>query len=450
MLLLGIDVGTTTTHFAVHRLDPGAPPSRGGSFAPAISVAARGPVRFTPWDPRGNLDGPALREIHLRDLETTGIAIERIAAGAALVTGEAARAANARAALEALGAVCGSMVPVVAGGWTESVLAGKGSGALADSRDRLRNTAVLDVGGGTSNIALFRAGSAAGACNLRLGGRMVRFDAEGRVERRTGAAAFLARAAGWECEIGTLPAPGQVEALAREAALRMVGVLRGGEPGAEWTDVPWDRVPSILPDAVYVTGGVGELFHRPEGARPDEFRDLGPALARALREVLPTEWAVPLPTESVRATVTGIGEHSLRLAGATVHDARTVPGPLLHLKVRDADALDPLPPGPLAWRVRCGPGAGLDVLRERAARVVEVARARNDRDLVAVLDFDLAKAFSVALRLEARDRGWNGGIVCLDGLPLDDVDLLDVGEAQEEGAIPVVARTLRFAGEGAP
>ena len=65
-----------------------------------------------------------------------------------------------------------------------------------------------------------------------------------------------------------------------------------------------------------------------------------------------------------------------------------------------------------------------------------------------VLEADLAKACSVAIRLAASEAGWRGGVVCLDGLPLDDADFLDVGQAQEEGAIPVVLRRVLFAGDG--
>ena len=452
MLTIGVDVGTTTTHFAVHRVDPGEPPSRGGFFAPSRTLVAESPAWFTPWRGDGTLDGAALLDLHRDGLAAAGIEPSRIAAGAAIVTGEAARAGNSGEALSALSVICGSMVPVIAGGWTESVLAGKGSGALADSRDRLRTTAALDIGGGTSNIALFRSGEPAGACNLRLGGRMVRFDGRGRVVRRTEAASRLARIAGWECEPGVRPSPGQLEALAGEVARGMVRTLEGGVPDPGWTDVPWDRTPCGPPDALYVSGGVGELLHRPGSADPGRFLDLGVEIARALSRELPAGLAVPLPTESVRATAVGIGEHALRIAGATVHDSRSTRGPILGARVVDAGPIGippaEVPPGPVAWRLRWGPSTGFDALLRSARALVAAAASRGDRDLLAVLEADLAKACSVAIRLAASEAGWRGGVVCLDGLPLDDADFLDVGQAQEEGAIPVVLRRVLFAGDG--
>lgn len=450
MLTIGVDVGTTTTHFTVHRVEAGAPASRGGGFAEVRTKVAESPVWFTPWEGEGRLDAKALGRLHREGLELAGIEPRRIAAGAAIVTGEAARSGNVDEAMESLSGLCGSMVSVLAGGRTESVLTGRGCGARDDSRDRLRTTACLDIGGGTANIAVFRYGESVGACNLRIGGRMVRFDPEGRILSRTATAAALARAGGWECEPGLLPAPGMPTALAERAVDAILSCLDGAEVDPSIEDAPWDARPPDGPDAIFVTGGVGEVFHRPHLSDPGRYRDLGTELAAALRRKLPQAMAVSLPREAVRATVVGVGIHSIHLAGPTVHDSRNGDGAIRNARLvwTDSDGMPPdwIPPGGVAWRFGFGPSVEFGRLAASARQVVRAARERGDSTVLAVMESDLAKAYSVALRQACAAEGIELGLVCLDGLGLGDAELLDVGTAQARGEIPVVARTLVFPG----
>jgi len=447
MLTLAVDVGTTTTHCVVHRFDPGDPARGDGRFRPRHELLFESQVYFTPRRPDGELDVPELTRLHREELAAAGFPPGRLGMGAALVTGEAARCANAHEAVAALSGLCAALVSALAGGHAESRLSGRGSGAQGDSQERLRSVACLDIGGGTANLSRFACGHDAGLCNLRIGGRMVRFDALGQILSFTPVAARLAATAEFPLHAGDVLLPEARKTIAAAAAKLLVRALQGGDL-PDWAfDTPWDRpAPSGFPDALYVAGGVGELFHHPEMADPQRFQDLGVELALALRRLLPT-LVVPLPPQSLRATVVGVGEHALLLSGTTIHDGRESREALRDLAIVELSLegeLPTLPTGAIAWFLRPPVDCGFGLLERLAERILALEAGRESRTLVAVLESDLGKAFSVALRLGAKRRGLGFAIVCLDCLDLSEAVLLDVGAPLSEGAVPVLARTLVF------
>lgn len=448
MLTLAVDVGTTTTHCVVHRFDPGDPARGDGRFRPRHELLFESQVHFTPRRPDGELDVPALVRLHRDELLAAGFPPGRLGMGAALVTGEAARCANAHEAVTALSGLCAALVSALAGGHAESRLSGRGSGAQGDSQERLRSVACLDIGGGTANLSRFACGRDAGFCNLRIGGRMVRFDASGQILSFTPVAARLSEAAGYRLALGVMLLPEARKAIAATAAELLLRALQGEALPAWAFDTPWDRpAPVGFPDALYVAGGVGELFHHPEIADSRRFQDLGADLAAALARRLPKTLAVPLPPQSLRATVVGVGEHALLLSGTTIHDGRASREALRDLAIVELPSegeLPTLPAGAIAWFLRPPADCGFGLLERLAERILALEAGRKTSMFVAVLESDLGKAFSVALRLAAKRRGLDSEILCLDCLDLSDAVLLDVGAPLPEGAMPVLARTLVF------
>ncbi|VUC79378.1 reactivating factor for ethanolamine ammonia lyase [Salmonella sp. NCTC 11881] len=102
--------------------------------------------------------------------------------GAIIITGESAKTRNARpgghGALAVAGATLWSPAP---GPHLESVIAGHGAGAQSLSEQRMCRVLNIDIGGGTSNYALFDAGKVSGTACLNVGGRLLETDAQGRV-----------------------------------------------------------------------------------------------------------------------------------------------------------------------------------------------------------------------------------------------------------------------------
>jgi ethanolamine utilization protein EutA len=91
-----------------------------------------------------------------------------------IITGETSRKENARQVLEVLADFAGEFVVATAGPHLESLLAAKGAGAVEASREG--TLLHMDIGGGTSNLALLSDGKVIRTGCLNVGGRLVKFD----------------------------------------------------------------------------------------------------------------------------------------------------------------------------------------------------------------------------------------------------------------------------------
>lgn len=137
LLSVGIDIGTSTTQCVFSCLTLS---NTASSFSvPRIRVTEkkilyRAPVQLTPLLDRDTIDAPALESMIRGAYVAAGIDPAEIRLGAVMITGETARKANARAVTSALSELAGDFVVATAGAALESILAGRGAGAVAASR----------------------------------------------------------------------------------------------------------------------------------------------------------------------------------------------------------------------------------------------------------------------------------------------------------------------------
>jgi ethanolamine utilization protein EutA len=184
LLSVGIDIGTTTTQVIFSRLE--LVNRAAVSQVPRYEFIKReiswqSPVFFTPVDKQGGLKEAELKALILAQYQAAGIAPESVDSGAIIITGESAKTRNARPAVMALSQSLGDFVVASAGPHLESVIAGHGAGAQTLSEQRLCRVLNIDIGGGTSNYALFDAGKVSATACLNVGGRLLETDAQGRV-----------------------------------------------------------------------------------------------------------------------------------------------------------------------------------------------------------------------------------------------------------------------------
>src|SRR3990170_525895 len=182
VLSVGLDIGTTTTQVVFSRLHladlsrMAALPRAGvGPRVPLIRVAEKeilyqSPVHFTPLRSRDEVDGEALERIVREEYRCAGIRPEQIETGAVVVTGEIAKKKNAAEILDRLGGLAGEFVVTVAGPRLEAMMAGRGSGAAAWSREHYARVINVDVGGGSANAAVFELGEFLAAAGMSIGG----------------------------------------------------------------------------------------------------------------------------------------------------------------------------------------------------------------------------------------------------------------------------------------
>lgn len=322
LLSVGIDIGTTTTQVIFSRLE--LVNRAAVSQVPRYEFIKRdiswqSPVFFTPVDKKGELKEAELEALILAQYRAAGIAPQAVDSGAIIITGESAKTRNARPAVMALSQSLGDFVVASAGPHLESVIAGHGAGAQTLSRQRMCRVLNIDIGGGTSNYALFDAGNVSATACLNVGGRLLETDAQGRVVHAHPPGQRIVDALFGAGTNALALTAGQLAQVARRMAELIVEVIDGTLSPLAQGLMQTEVLPAgIQPEVITLSGGVGECYrHQP--ADPFCFSDIGPLLATALHEhPRLREMNVQFPTQTVRATVIGAGAHTLSLSGSTI------------------------------------------------------------------------------------------------------------------------------------
>ena len=170
---VGLDVGTTSTQMIFSELTV---ENKASGFAvPEMEIARRdiryrSPVYFTPLLDESHVDAGALRELVAEEYRKAGIRRESVDTGAIIITGETSRKENARAVLDALSDFAGEFVVATAGPDLESVLAAKGAGAVDYSQRTGKTVLHMDIGGGTTDIAVLSINGVAVSSSLKVAG----------------------------------------------------------------------------------------------------------------------------------------------------------------------------------------------------------------------------------------------------------------------------------------
>ena len=443
LLSVGIDVGTTTTQLVFSHLEIR---NEANAFSvPAFAIGEkrviyRSRVYFTPLLTEKHIDAQGLREIVDREYSHAGIRREQVQTGAVIITGETARKDNAREVLRVLSEYAGDFVVATAGPALESVLAGKGSGAAEYSRKNHCAVVNLDIGGGTTNFALFEKGELKDTGCLNVGGRLMKFS-EGRC-----------------VYLSPVLQPYFTENSPPEAVAEFLSEILeealGLRKGERYRDFITDKLCKPA-EILSFSGGVADLIEE-SPADPFAYGDLGVLLGKAIRKSALWERRKHIPMgETIRATVMGAGLHTTELSGSTVF-YRNMEFPLKNIPVaRLTSGEETLPAGELIPRIRqslerMAPGDSPCVLAMEGRRDPKFAELCKLADAIALstedrtsiylsVERDMGKALGQAIHTLVPHKP----LLCLDGLCLRDHAYLDVANPVAGGAVlPVVIKTL--------
>ena len=448
LLSVGLDVGTTSTQMILSELKV---ENRSSGFSvPEMEIAERkilykSDIHFTPLRDESHVDGKGLRQLVEEEYRRAGIRPEAVDTGAIIITGETSRKENAREVLNALSDFAGEFVVATAGPDLESVLAAKGAGAVDYSQRSGKTVLHMDIGGGTSNLALIREGKILATGCLNVGGRLVKLDGDGRILYVSPVLAGL-----WPFSPGDRMGAAELEDLARllNQALEMaVGLRPRGDLLEKLTTPGTARLPLDGMDegaVISFSGGVADCIAH--SSRWQEYGDLGPLLGKAIRSGKLCENAYVLGEETIRATVIGAGCHSTQLSGSTVfYQNVTFPMknvPVVTLEEGQQSQLSQVLPELLQRQEgRCiiaMPGIEAPGYREVAALARQIGAAMDGREILLCLQQDMAKALGQAL---ATILGKEAAILCIDRIRVGEDSYLDLGTPVGP-AMPVVVKTL--------
>ena len=440
LLSVGLDVGTTSTQLVVSRL---MVENRASGFAvPEMEITEReilyrSPVYFTPLVEGELVDGSKIRKLVEEEYRKAGISRETVDTGAVIITGETSRRENAHAVLSALSEYAGDFVVATAGPDLESVLAAKGSGAVEYSANSGKTVLHMDIGGGTSNLALIRDGKILRTGCLNVGGRLAKFSETGEILYVSPVLSGLT-----DMKAGEISTGFQRQTLAQllASALEMAAGRRPVTPLLDrlMTDEAvqlW--IPPEEPVVVSFSGGVADCVS--QDLLDLTFGDLGPELGRAIRKSSLCQGDYILGTETIRATVIGAGCHSTQLSGSTVYH-QNIRFPLKNLPVvRISDIFQkPLQLSNQEGTVVLAMEGILSPSYREVADLATRIVGYGLRPLLLCLEQDMAKALgqALAVRLPA-----DAEILCIDRIRIREDSYLDIG-TPVGGALPVVVKTL--------
>jgi ethanolamine utilization protein EutA len=463
---VGIDVGSSTSHLTfseVHLQRLGGRLS--SRYVPVERrIVHESAIILTPYVADYTIDAIALGRFVQQAYAAAGVDRARIDTGAVILTGEAAKRRNAAAISEMLAAVAGDFVCATAGHRLEAIIAAHGSGAVAASRDRSGRVLNVDVGGGTTKLALIDDGVIVATAALSVGGRLIASSGS-RVSRAEPAGIWFAERLGVGVDLGGPLLEADRQRLGDAMAAVIVECMLAREASVDpslWVTPPLRL--AAPPDAYSFSGGVAQYVHDLEQG---DFGDLGGALGSALRTRLREAgvWSRVLePRETIRATVIGASQYTIQVSGNTV----SVPDPTV-LPLHNLKVVACVVPGPdepdegfgqalrdslaasdmggteafaFAFRWRGRPFyPRLRALAEAIAEESPGGRARG-KPLVLIFDSDVGQSIGEIVRSEL---GWTGPLVCLDAISVGEFDFVDVGHRMEpSGTYPVVVKSLMF------
>ena len=470
---VGIDIGSTTSHLIFSRL---VLRRQSAALSSRFEVAERrvdyeSPIMITPFTGGTSIDTERLSAFFERAYAQSGTRPEEVDTGAVITTGDAARKDNAEAIVRLFSERAGNFVCASAGPVLEARMAAYGSGAIMRSLHAEKAASVLniDVGGGTSKLAVVRGGRIEAVAAINVGARLITLDRDGVITKIESAAAICSRHRGLGLRCGVRAEKSSLSGLADALAESLLEVAAGGPLSPLASELmitaPFPERGPI--DIVFFSGGVSEYFYRETS---EGYGDIGARLADAIRErsghALPGT-RIELSKERIRATVIGASQFTVQLSGNTIYVANPDLLPLRNLRVVGVDL----------GRVALHGGAIREAIEESFVRVgVEaseesvalalhwphgpayaylqalcegVAEAllrdvRRGRPVVIVLDADVSRLVGENLS-RALDRYRD--IICIDGVQLQDFDYVDISQEHEHThTVTVVIKSLVFTG----
>lgn len=469
---VGIDIGTTTTQLVFSLIEI---ENKSGAFAvPKFTITRRevfykSAVYMTPLSSPELIDGEAVRRIVVSEYERARVRPEDITVGAVIITGETARKENARRLLQSMSDYIGDFVVATAGSDLESAIAGKGAGAAALSKKELSTVANFDIGGGTTNIAVFKNGELMDTTCLDIGGRLVRVEPGTlRLLYMAPKIGELARGMGLALREGERASLAELRKLARRMAAFLDETSSISPESPELANFVTARRLSRDWQIKKVTfsGGVADYIYN--SAEPEElfkYGDLGILLGGAVKEgMVYKNTEVLLPGETISATVIGAGSYTVGVSGSTINYSSEKVFPLKNVPVikaqYDFKADNGSPAEMLRRKTEMFADGGhmqqaavglkgikspsyteLRTLAEYLAAGLKEAMEEWDT-LIVVLEEDMGKALGNALSAIIKKKM---NIVSIDGISVSDGDYIDIGKPLGDGrVIPVVVKTLIF------
>ena len=464
LLSVGIDVGSSTSHLVFSRLTL----KREVSFFNMSNryiltnreIIYEGNIIFTPLIDRNTINIDTVVDFCREEYKKAGITPEMVDTGAVIVTGETAKKQNAVEIVRRLSSESGKFVSASAGPNFESLLGAMGSGIVDLSRKKNNTILNVDIGGGTSNLAIASKGEVISTACINVGGRLLGIDEGFKIWRIDGPSEIAMNKLNLNYENGDIINEKDIRRIAHEYAKSLLEVMKGPATRKITKELMMtdDLDFSIPIDEISFSGGVAEMIYEETS---DFYNDIGIYLAEEIKNLV-KDLNLPLiePENKIRATVIGAGAFSLSVSGSTCYYDKNIKLPLLNIpvvpinvkrgeqnlrtKVKQALKNYNLKEGvdlfSLYFKDLINP-KDLEALAEEIEKALPNSVA-NEKIILLILRFDGAKMLGITIR---DNTSIKQNIFCLDELELEAGDWIDIGAPLKDNeAFPVTIKSLVF------
>ena len=470
ILSVGIDIGTSTTQVIFSKISL---EDLGGYFSvPQVSIVDKevlykSKVYLTPMKTSVLIDGVAISKIVAEEYRLAGYTPQDTQTGAVIITGESARKENAAEVLAQLSNFAGEFVVSTAGPDLESIIAGKGSGAFQYSIENGCSVVNLDIGGGTTNIVMFRDGDVVSKGCFDIGGRLIRLQKDLTIDYISPAVARIAEAIGIPIREGvptdyaslTAITDKMADLLAQALALvPRESLLRQMQSQESSWFHPVGQI-----QAICFSGGVADCILDCPDSVP--YGDIGALLGKSIAK---NQALCSLPwlcgSETIRATVVGAGTYTTSISGSTIAYAQDLLPmkniPIYRLTDAEQDAcflgeseslmrnmiwfLNQIDMDMAAVALTGRPNptySAILLLAQALANGLDSVLGKG-KPLIVLLEHDIAKVLGVTLQQILQQ---HRKVICIDSVKVEQGDYVDLGRPVMRGiAIPLVVKTLLF------
>lgn len=463
----GIDVGTTTSHliFSKLKLEKIYTPQGVKFEVTEREILFKGKIILTPLMDGVNIDYLKLVEFLKEEYERANVSIDDIDTGAVIITGESAKKENAEELVKSLAHKAGKFVCAAAGPNFESVIAAMGSGAALYSKETKKTVMNIDVGGGTSNIAIVKAGEVVEASCINVGGRLVAFDDKNKIIRIEAPIRNLEDKMGIKFDYGLEVTEEQKREMAKILAESLFEVLNQKIESKIAENLlmtnPLDFTENI--DELVFSGGVAEYIYNKTDY---DFGDLGKYLGEEIVKIVSAQQIqLHEPIELIRATVIGAGQYTLQVSGVTTHisDPEILPIhniPVLEPKLDNKNITEESVKKAILksfnlFDVKEGEGtvalsfkgaiggsyAGLTIFAKGVVSAIPNT-IRKEQPIIMIFDRDIGNSVGNVMKRETEAKE---NIISVDEINVQEGDFIDVDKPKAGGqVVPVVVKSLVF------
>ena len=470
---VGIDIGSSTSHLMFSRLVLRRLGVKLSSRFVVVSreITWKSEILLTPYIDGDQIDVTRLSAFINQAYRTAGMEPEGVDTGAVIITGEASRKGNAEAITALFSKQTGKFVCATAGPNLEAIMAAYGCGAASESVEggHIKTVMTVDVGGGTSKIAVVKGGVVQETAATNIGGRLIAMDESGRLVRIEEAGALIARELGIPLYLGKPLGLQERDVIASRLTDILFETIQNRlvSPLAERLMItpPFNFQGKI--DEIMFSGGVGEYIY---GLESRDYGDLGRLLGKKIMERAQSPgFGIPvkISEERIRATVIGASQYTIQVSGNTIFVSNEELLPMRNLKVvypRIGETAEGLSPENVALAIR-GAFARNDLiegdepvalvfhwlvepryelLRSLAEGIVQALKRtlQGEIPIILVFNSDVGKNVG-SLLLE--ELNVTSSIISVDQVHLDDFDYIDIGQVQDQsGVVPIVIKSLIF------